>query len=378
MFSWELTPAIAARCLQHPTPLQWSLQTPSCLVGTHPPTGAASIRLQLPRVVAGLYPELEQALATPLAGGHSPLPRPPTLQHEVVLRVLHSLAQHAPVLLDAAAGFGETGKASAQEGVGRGCGCDGRGALSGISSNAVCQAGSVGGADVELGVGRAGRPSEGPTTHGASTLGSPPLTCSSTASSMGASSSPPRPGLEADGRCARGTVARQDAFPSSAPHFSIGSQLVVLLSADSAALGMFREGRLVLHKVLTGYTVRRKRGKAQATYQRQGGGACSVGGAIRARETRRLFGAVAERLRAWGPHILDCAQLYRGGCVRAWNELYSHAVPVARGDGRWRDAGVSGGRPRLRDLRRLGWLLQHGELSTEERGVQGNCPEIEH
>lgn len=55
---------------------------------------------------------------------------------------------------------------------------------------------------------------------------------------------------------------------------SIGSQLLVLLSADSAALAIYQEGELVRHRVHTGYTVRRQQGKAQATYQRQGGGGC--------------------------------------------------------------------------------------------------------
>lgn len=56
--------------------------------------------------------------------------------------------------------------------------------------------------------------------------------------------------------------------------FSIGSQLVVLLSADSAALAIYQEGELARHRVHTGYTVRRQQGKAQTAYQRQGGGEC--------------------------------------------------------------------------------------------------------
>ena len=52
----------------------------------------------------------------------------------------------------------------------------------------------------------------------------------------------------------------------------IGSQLLVLLSADSAALALYSQGQLARHKVLTGYTVRKRQGKAQAGYERQGGG----------------------------------------------------------------------------------------------------------
>lgn len=140
----------------------------------------------------------------------------------------------------------------------------------------------------------------------------------------------------------------------------LGQQLLVLLSADSAALAMYSGGALSRHKVLTGYTVRRQQGKAQAAYQRQGGGAplstcvgrrgwgrpaawlpwgCSrvcptalhrlscllpatsralagarsVGGSMRARETRRLFQAAAATLAAWAPDLDACSLLFRSG-----------------------------------------------------------------
>lgn len=49
--------------------------------------------------------------------------------------------------------------------------------------------------------------------------------------------------------------------------------LIALLSADSAALGVWDEdGALARHKVLTGYTVRAKQGKSQLYYSQQGGG----------------------------------------------------------------------------------------------------------
>jgi hypothetical protein len=48
-----------------------------------------------------------------------------------------------------------------------------------------------------------------------------------------------------------------------------GSQLVVLLSADSAALGLWEGGNMTQHKVLTGYTVRRSRGGSQLSYMQR-------------------------------------------------------------------------------------------------------------
>ena len=48
--------------------------------------------------------------------------------------------------------------------------------------------------------------------------------------------------------------------------------LIALLVADAAAIGIWRNGALLRHRVLTGYTVRKQQGKAQQAYQRQGGG----------------------------------------------------------------------------------------------------------
>lgn len=70
------------------------------------------------------------------------------------------------------------------------------------------------------------------------------------------------------------------AAPQPSPTAGHNS-LLVLLSADSAALAMYSgEGQLQRHRVLTGYTVRRQQGKAQATYERQGGGEWCIGGSV--------------------------------------------------------------------------------------------------
>lgn len=170
-FSWQQAPAVAAHCLQHheAQQLQWHVRPRGLLVAIASSASSSAgggfseavLRLQLPRAVAGLFPELEQVLQP----SDSPLPRPASAQHDAALGVLLSLAQHA---------------------------------------------------------------------------------------------------------------AAQPAGSGSSS-FQLGTQLLVLLSADSVALGLLQEGCLTQHKVLTGYTVRRKQGKAQLTYERQGGGALAVG-----------------------------------------------------------------------------------------------------
>lgn len=155
---------------------------------------------------------------------------------------------------------------------------------------------------------------------------------------------------------------------------SLGKQLMVLLSADSVALAMWSDDdALIRHKVLTGYTTRRQQGKSQLSYLRQGGGGHSVGGAIRARETLRLFQSGADKLYEWRQDIDEASMLFQGGGVRNWNELYaakSPAMPVARNDSRWQPVGVGVRRPRLRDLENVRKELCRGTLLTMRGALQ--------
>ncbi|GLC48853.1 hypothetical protein PLESTB_000155600 [Pleodorina starrii] len=141
---------------------------------------------------------------------------------------------------------------------------------------------------------------------------------------------------------------------------------LVLLSADSAALGVWLGGRLVRHKVLTGYTVRHSAGGSQARRDRRsgggGGGGRSVGAALRRAEAARLWQATAARLADWAPDLAACRVLVRSGDTRVFAQLYEARrppPPLDLRDPRWEGAGVSVPRPRLRDL-----LTVHRRLST--------------
>eukprot|EP00873_Tetraselmis_striata_P037140 jgi/Tetstr1/457404/TSEL_044006.t1 len=150
--------------------------------------------------------------------------------------------------------------------------------------------------------------------------------------------------------------------------------LIVLLAADSAALGLVdASGRLVRHKVLTGYTVRAKRGKSQLYYMQRGGGAGSVGGRIRAREVKRLFAAVGSKLTEWADDIRLCEQLFHSGDVRVWNEVYSHGMPVGRSDIRWQRLGLSLGKPRFKELERALYILGQGHCDGLPEASQPVC-----
>ncbi|KAK9861191.1 hypothetical protein WJX84_012427 [Apatococcus fuscideae] len=151
------------------------------------------------------------------------------------------------------------------------------------------------------------------------------------------------------------------------PNAVRSQHLIALLVADAAAIGVWKNGTLLRHRVLTGYTVRKQQGKAQLAYQRQGGGGRSVGARIRKRETRRLFQAFSDTLVEWQEDIAECRYLYHSGVTRVWNEVWAcqrPAPPVARDDERWRKVPISIRRPRFKVLEHVAHRLSHGCVRT--------------
>ncbi|KAK9862980.1 hypothetical protein WJX84_005406 [Apatococcus fuscideae] len=157
-------------------------------------------------------------------------------------------------------------------------------------------------------------------------------------------------------------------FMAAGPSDAVTSQhFIALLAADAAALGVWRNGDLLRHRVLTGYTVRKQQGKAQMAYQRQGGGGRSVGARIRKRETRRLFQAVSDTFVEWQEDITPCRNLYYAGVTRVWNEVWDSKRPAAtltRDDPRWIKVPKSIRRPRFKVLEHIAFELSHGRVIT--------------
>jgi len=138
---------------------------------------------------------------------------------------------------------------------------------------------------------------------------------------------------------------------------------MVLLSADSASLALWRGNSLVSHKVLTGYTVRRNQGTSQSGHTRRGGRGNTVGAKIRKSEAGRLSSSTAAKLQEWKPEIDQCDVLVHSGSIRCWNEVYSsfaQTPAMGRHDARWVGCGMSIPRPRYVDLLRVFTVLARG------------------
>ncbi|KAH9544937.1 hypothetical protein CY35_12G021300 [Sphagnum magellanicum] len=133
--------------------------------------------------------------------------------------------------------------------------------------------------------------------------------------------------------------------------------LLALVSSSAAALGVFHDDVLVLHKflhpVVTAYTVRAKQGKAQLHYLSQGGPGCM-----------RVGGGLC-KLNEWHKEIEGCNLLFYSGNMRVWNEVYACNNPrmlIARDDIRWHKVPYSVRQPRLRELHRVRYGLSHGAV----------------
>lgn len=99
----------------------------------------------------------------------------------------------------------------------------------------------------------------------------------------------------------------------------LGVECVVLYRAGAAALGLWHDDELVLHKVFKRYAVR-GRGKAQPTHLRQKGKS-RYGSRLRLQNARALLDEVGTRLRTWHRDDGPLERVYYGSPERMWSEL---------------------------------------------------------
>jgi hypothetical protein len=127
-----------------------------------------------------------------------------------------------------------------------------------------------------------------------------------------------------------GAVESADALLARADR-PLGEEVVLLLRAGDAALGHWRDGELVAHKVFSRYVVR-GHGKAQAAHLKTKGKS-RYGSRLRLQNAARLLSEVNERLNEWWDATGGFAALYVACPERLWPDLLA-AEPAPR----WRGA----------------------------------------
>lgn len=149
----------------------------------------------------------------------------------------------------------------------------------------------------------------------------------------------------------------------------LGKQLLLLVRAGAAAMGIWENGTLRRHKVITKYMVRKKQGKAQITYANKKGKS-RLGARLRLRKTREFFVEINGKLREWQQDLQTCTQFLYSCPVRLWSEIFTAKVkpPVLRKDPRWRKIPLYVNTPNFKELQHIFYVVSHGRIV--EQGEQ--------
>ncbi|MBI5852714.1 MAG: hypothetical protein HZB39_17005 [Planctomycetes bacterium] len=143
---------------------------------------------------------------------------------------------------------------------------------------------------------------------------------------------------------------------------ALGVQVVVLLRAGSAALGLWDGDECVVHKVFTRYVVRGN-GKAQPLHAKTKGKS-RYGARLRLQNARRLLEEVGERLVEWFATWPAPEAIHWSCPVRQWPELFAAnpPPPFPRDDPRLRRIAMHVHEPRFEELLRVRRALARGRI----------------
>lgn len=140
-----------------------------------------------------------------------------------------------------------------------------------------------------------------------------------------------------------------------------GKQLVILIQAGAAAVGVFDDGEPVLHKVFKRYVVRGK-GRAQPLHL-ETRGKSRYGSRLRLQNAKLLEEEVIERLGDWWEREAPFDGVFRSCPVRLWAS-FTAAAP----DAPWASKGVARKipldvhRPGFEELCRVWKFLSRGRI----------------
>jgi hypothetical protein len=150
------------------------------------------------------------------------------------------------------------------------------------------------------------------------------------------------------------------------PHSECPLNLIVLIQAGYASLGITSTGTFREHKVIQKYMVRKKQGKAQITYLNKKGKS-RAGSRIRLAQTVEFFEEINERINHWTGQY-DVNRILISCTERLWGMLYQSKIkpPFQKKDQRILRIPVNVHRPTFAELRRINYLSQQGEVSYSD------------
>ena len=141
---------------------------------------------------------------------------------------------------------------------------------------------------------------------------------------------------------------------------ALGVEVVLLLRAGRAALGLWVDDELLAHKVFRRYTVRGQ-GHAQTTHLKTKGKS-RYGSRLRLQQAGRLLDEVNERLTDWDRDYGPLDVVHRACPVRLWADLCAHdpRPPFDARDPRIAPIRIHTHEPDFEELLRVRRHLTHG------------------
>lgn len=152
-------------------------------------------------------------------------------------------------------------------------------------------------------------------------------------------------------------VSPEDLLPQLQP--GPGRQLILLVQAGAAALGLWEGEDLLAHKAFRRYVTRGK-GRAQPKHLRTRGKS-RYGSRLRLLNARRQFLQTVEVVEDWREQFGEFEQIHYSVPVRLWGELRSALAEVLEETPRVRRLPLDLGRPCFAEVERVRHWCEHAE-----------------
>ncbi|MHA1990317.1 MAG: hypothetical protein ACW981_04610 [Candidatus Hodarchaeales archaeon] len=145
------------------------------------------------------------------------------------------------------------------------------------------------------------------------------------------------------------------------------SFLILLLRSGSAALGLSQEGKIVRHKRITRYMVRKKQGKSQLKFYSKKG-TTSGGSKLRLQQSIEFFDEIQKKLRDWSKFILGCDLILYQSSPKLFSELFKtkKGLSFDKKDHRIYTIPYSTGKPTYQELLKINKILTTGTIQTDQ------------
>ncbi len=136
--------------------------------------------------------------------------------------------------------------------------------------------------------------------------------------------------------------------------------LIILIRAGNSALAYFDyDAKLIHHKVIRKYMVRKKQGKAQITHLKTKGKS-RLGSRIRLQQTIQFFEEINEKLNEW--EIIKTKNIFYACPVRLWGYVFKSKVktPFQKDDNRLIKIPLTIRTPNSKELKKVNYHIQSG------------------